>query len=279
MVERNSGEVDYFNEVGSYGFITSDDDGAPDKDVFFDMDDVGGPDLEEGEQITFEYKMAERGPRATTVYRDGDPAGGDESADDDQGDEDSGDSTDTAVYTGDQGDAEVRLSEADYEELRAQMIDAFEGADYPVTNPMELVPTLPDGSDTLFEAGDFSMTVIELTTPLDADNYPYGGVESFVDSVFDQLEAANEIRLPDGVTAERSAEETSTADEADDATNVYGGRETTGSAADGGVADSDPEDGWEPIYRYCSACGTDLRKYGRITSGNFCPACGTLIGE
>jgi len=38
------GTVDFFNDTGGYGFIETDD---ADEDVFFHMEDVGGPDLEE----------------------------------------------------------------------------------------------------------------------------------------------------------------------------------------------------------------------------------------
>ncbi|PSP66441.1 hypothetical protein BRC85_09795 [Halobacteriales archaeon QS_1_69_70] len=37
-----NGEVDFFNDTGGYGFISTDD---ADEDVFFHMEDVGGPDL------------------------------------------------------------------------------------------------------------------------------------------------------------------------------------------------------------------------------------------
>ena len=40
------GKVDFFNDTGGYGFIDTDD---ADEDVFFHMEDVGGPDLEEGQ--------------------------------------------------------------------------------------------------------------------------------------------------------------------------------------------------------------------------------------
>jgi len=34
------------------------------------MEDVGGPDLEEGQDITFEIEQAPKGPRATNVVRE-----------------------------------------------------------------------------------------------------------------------------------------------------------------------------------------------------------------
>lgn len=60
------GNVDFFNDTGGYGFISTDD---ADEDVFFHMEDVGGPDLEEGEEIEFDIDQAPKGPRATNVVR------------------------------------------------------------------------------------------------------------------------------------------------------------------------------------------------------------------
>ncbi len=78
---------------------------------------------------------------------------------------------------------------ADREELREQMIEAFEGADYPISSPMDLVPALPQGPSTRFESDDFSMTAMELNTKLGGGSeFPYDDVESFVDDVLDELE-------------------------------------------------------------------------------------------
>ncbi|WP_121821819.1 MTH865 family protein [Halostella salina] len=76
---------------------------------------------------------------------------------------------------------------ADESELRQQMIDAFEGADYPISSPMDLVPALPDGPGTKFESGDFSMTAMELNTKLPGGDFPYDSPEAFVDDVIEQL--------------------------------------------------------------------------------------------
>ncbi len=77
---------------------------------------------------------------------------------------------------------------ADKEDLREQLTDAFEGADYPINSPMDLVPALPDGPSTKFESGDFSMTAMELNTKLGGGEFPYEDAESFVDDVIRQLE-------------------------------------------------------------------------------------------
>jgi len=61
-----TGKVDFFNDTGGYGFIETED---SDEDVFFHMEDVGGPDLEEGQEVEFDIEQAEKGPRATNVTR------------------------------------------------------------------------------------------------------------------------------------------------------------------------------------------------------------------
>lgn len=74
------------------------------------------------------------------------------------------------------------------EDLREQFTRAFEGADYPVSNQMDLVPALPDGIGTRFEAGDFSMTAMELGTKMsDVQNFPYDDVETLVDDLIEGL--------------------------------------------------------------------------------------------
>ncbi|QSG04508.1 Cold shock protein, CspA family [Halapricum desulfuricans] len=60
------GTVDFFNDTGGYGFIETED---ADEDVFFHMEDVGGPDLEEGTELEFDIEQAPKGPRATNVKR------------------------------------------------------------------------------------------------------------------------------------------------------------------------------------------------------------------
>ena len=61
-----TGTVDFFNDTGGYGFIKTEE---SDEDVFFHMEDVGGPDLEEGQEVEFEIEDAPKGPRAKGVVR------------------------------------------------------------------------------------------------------------------------------------------------------------------------------------------------------------------
>jgi len=69
-------------------------------------------------------------------------------------------------------------------DLREQFTRAFEGADYPVESPMDLVPALPDGPGTRFSAGDFSMSAMEMAMALsDVQEFPYGSVEALVDDM------------------------------------------------------------------------------------------------
>jgi CspA family cold shock protein len=60
------GTVAFFHDRKGYGFIESDE---VDDDVFFHMEDVGGPDLEEDQEVRFEVEEAEKGPRAVDLER------------------------------------------------------------------------------------------------------------------------------------------------------------------------------------------------------------------
>ncbi len=60
------GTVDFFNDTGGYGFIDTED---SEEDVFFHMEDVGGPDLEEGQEVEFDIEQADKGPRAVNLQR------------------------------------------------------------------------------------------------------------------------------------------------------------------------------------------------------------------
>jgi CspA family cold shock protein len=75
-----TGTVNFFHDGRGYGFIDSD---AADEDVFFHMDDVEGPDLQEGEEVEFEIEQRDKGPRAVNVTRTGDADTS--SSDDDDG--------------------------------------------------------------------------------------------------------------------------------------------------------------------------------------------------
>ena len=61
-----TGTVAFFHDRKGYGFIETDD---ADEDVFFHMEDVGGPDLEEGQEVEFDIEQADKGPRAVNLQR------------------------------------------------------------------------------------------------------------------------------------------------------------------------------------------------------------------
>ncbi|WP_330631676.1 MTH865 family protein [Halocatena halophila] len=77
----------------------------------------------------------------------------------------------------------------DKDDLRSQLRDAFEGADYPVNSPMDLVPALPNGPATTFESGDVSFTAMELNAQAGGNqSFPYDSVENLVGDIMDGLE-------------------------------------------------------------------------------------------
>ncbi|MFB6295424.1 MAG: cold-shock protein [Halobacteriales archaeon] len=60
--------VEFFNDDAGYGFIETD--ASEEEDVFFHMEEVSGPDLEEGQDLEFDIEQAPKGPRATNVLRE-----------------------------------------------------------------------------------------------------------------------------------------------------------------------------------------------------------------
>lgn len=70
------------------------------------------------------------------------------------------------------------------DQLRQELEDVFSGADFPVDGPMELVPALPDGPGTTFEAGDVSVGVMDLGMEYaDYQDYPYETADALVDDL------------------------------------------------------------------------------------------------
>lgn len=68
-------------------------------------------------------------------------------------------------------------------ELRRQFTDVFSNADYPVEGPFELIPALPRGPMTSFEAGDISISAPGLRKYSDYLEFPYEGVDPLVEDV------------------------------------------------------------------------------------------------
>lgn len=76
------------------------------------------------------------------------------------------------------------MSSDDAELLRAELEAVFTDADFPVEDPMELVPALPDGPATTFEAGDVTVDVMEFgATYGEYQDYPYGTAADLVDDL------------------------------------------------------------------------------------------------
>ena len=64
--DKATGVVDFFNDPAGYGFINTD---AHNQDVFYHMEEIEGPDIEEGQKLRFNIVETDEGPRATNVER------------------------------------------------------------------------------------------------------------------------------------------------------------------------------------------------------------------
>lgn len=70
------------------------------------------------------------------------------------------------------------------DEMRQQLRDVFGRAEYPLTDPFELIPVLPNGAATTFEAGDVSIGAMDLGMGYaEYQEYPYEDVDGLVDDL------------------------------------------------------------------------------------------------
>ncbi len=68
--------------------------------------------------------------------------------------------------------------------LRQELEDVFSDAEYPVDDPMELIPALPDGPGTTFEADDVTVSVMDLGAKYgDYQEYPYETADELVEDL------------------------------------------------------------------------------------------------
>jgi hypothetical protein len=67
-------------------------------------------------------------------------------------------------------------------------LEIFGQADYPLTDPVELIPVLPDGAATTFEADGVTLGAMELGIGYaEYQEYPYENVEDLVDDLMTGL--------------------------------------------------------------------------------------------
>ena len=70
------------------------------------------------------------------------------------------------------------------DEMRQQLRDVFGQAEYPLTDTFELIPVLPNGAATTFEAGDVTIGAMDLGMGYaEYQEYPYEDVDSLVDDL------------------------------------------------------------------------------------------------
>lgn len=79
-------------------------------------------------------------------------------------------------------------------ELREQFRATFSRAEFPVTDPFELIPVLPDGPATEFRSGEVAVSAIDLgMTYGEYQEYPYDSVDALVDDLIKGLKTEGEM--------------------------------------------------------------------------------------
>lgn len=78
--------------------------------------------------------------------------------------------------------------------LREQLTATFGQADYPLGDPFELLPLLPDGPQTEFRAGPVVVPAVDFGLAYkEYQSYPYDSAESLVDDLIAALKAEGEL--------------------------------------------------------------------------------------
>lgn len=76
------------------------------------------------------------------------------------------------------------------EAIREELLGVFGQASYPLTEPFELIPVLPDAPATTFEAGDVRIGAMDLGMGYaEYQEYPYEDPEALVDDLMTGLRA------------------------------------------------------------------------------------------
>lgn len=79
-------------------------------------------------------------------------------------------------------------------ELREQFHATFSRAEFPVVDPFELIPVLPDGPATEFRSGEVVVPAIELgMTYNEYQDFPYESVDMLVDDLITALKTEGEL--------------------------------------------------------------------------------------
>ncbi|MGF7118921.1 MTH865 family protein [Methanobacterium oryzae] len=69
------------------------------------------------------------------------------------------------------------------EDIRAQIVGALAGADFPINTPEELFAALPNGPDTTCKSGDVELKASDAGQVLSADDFPFNSAEEVADTI------------------------------------------------------------------------------------------------
>jgi hypothetical protein len=69
------------------------------------------------------------------------------------------------------------------EDIRAQIVGALAGADFPINTPEELFAALPNGPDTTCKSGDVEIKASDAGQVLSADDFPFNSAREVADTI------------------------------------------------------------------------------------------------
>lgn len=69
------------------------------------------------------------------------------------------------------------------EDIRAQIVGALAGANFPINSPEELMAALPNGPDTTCKSGNVELKASDAGQVLTADDFPFNSAEEVADTI------------------------------------------------------------------------------------------------
>ncbi|GAW90960.1 MTH865 family protein [Calderihabitans maritimus] len=69
------------------------------------------------------------------------------------------------------------------ETIKSQIIQALQGATFPISSPEELLAAFPEGPDTTCRAGEIEVTAGEAGKLLTADDFPFNSAEEVAETI------------------------------------------------------------------------------------------------
>ena len=71
-------------------------------------------------------------------------------------------------------------------EIKEQLVEGLEGADFPIDNPEDLLDAFPEGPETTCKSGDVEIQAADAGDLLTEDDFPFESGEEVAKTILDK---------------------------------------------------------------------------------------------